>query len=174
MGDTEEHVCRLWEKCRSAGGGSARWQRTELTESDAAGPCPEVWSLLKCFRELGHCLSSLWIFKYTIRGPTLPIANSFSALWWNWLESSTQTSPRVSGDALFISNYFCWPCLLTEGCSTFLMKTGAQQWLRGSACPVSLPDTALLALADCFRVLLIQKYLGEHLCCPFQCHPAHY
>ena len=78
-------------------------------ESDVACPCPEVWSLLKYFRKLGYCLSILRIFKYTIRSPTLPIANFFSGLWWNWLESSTQTSPRVSGDALFISNYFSWP-----------------------------------------------------------------
>ena len=145
-------------------------------ESDVAAPCPEVWFLLKYFRKWGHCLSILWIFKYTARSPTLPIANSFSSLWWNWLESSTQTSTRVSGDAVFISNYFSWP--VSSDWGLFHLSDENRCSAVTERHRLSLLCLCLtlhcVPPAGCFRVLWIRMYLGEHLCCPCQCHPAHH
>ena len=145
MGDTKEHLCKLLERCKSVGWGSVRWRRRELTESDIAAPCPEVLFLLKYFRKWGHCLSILWIFKYTVRSPTLPIANSFQ---FSVMKLAWVFNPDF--------NKSVWGCpfhlkllLLT---SVFWLRVAPPFWWKqvlGSdweappVPPLSLPDAAL-------------------------------
>lgn len=116
------------------------------------------------------CFSILWAFKYKIRGHILPIPCSFSALWWNLSESKTQRSLRVSGDVFLISHYLLasvfWPIISP---SFWWRQRQHRDWV---AMPVLCLCLTLPCLprAGCFFVLFIQIYLGEHWCCPFQCH----